>query len=559
MNLLGRAISGRTSDVPLPEFLCALSLLFLMLVGLWGIAPRRPVAPADSAQRARLSAPDVVPATRPLLDALGAGSPETWPEHAEDADAVAALGPAVVGRPSVERAVSQSATLLDLAREYEVDAGALATYNGLSADVVQEPIGRAVLTLPGGAIEGGGLKLTLDSPAPHPDRTLNYMIAEGDTLLAIALRLGIDPGDLAGANGLQSVDLIRAGEQLEIAPWENPATVRQPALAPPPPEIAAAAPTRPPEPTKYEVSAGDTVSTLAERFGVDTETIVGANSLSSPDQIRIGDQLTILPVLGVMHAVRAGQTLSEIAALYKVDLGPIIDFNYLDDADLIGVGKELIIPGGRPLQTVPPAPPSREYRVAPGDTLTGIAARFGVSPASVAQASGLANPDRLILGATLAIPGATAVTTQQVVTRNLSVFTPAANSNVPVPSSGGLGSSIVSIAMRYRGASYVWGGTSPSGFDCSGFVYYVMTQGGKPISRGLWGQYNAGPHPAKGDLQPGDLVFFQNTYMPGLSHNGIYIGGGKFINAVDEASGVTISSIDSPYWSSRWFGATRVP
>ena len=104
----------------------------------------------------------------------------------------------------------------------------------------------------------------------------------------------------------------------------------------------------------------------------------------------------------------------------------------------------------------------------------------------------------------------------------------------------------------------MFGGSSPAGFDCSGFVWYVARQQGKPIPRGMLGEYNSGPHPGRNDLKPGDLVFFQNTYMPGLSHNGIYIGNNKFVNAADEKSGVTISDMTSAFWSSRWFGATRL-
>jgi peptidoglycan endopeptidase LytE len=310
-------------------------------------------------------------------------------------------------------------------------------------------------------------------------------------------------------------------------------------------------------PVTYEVAPGDTVSTVAARFGVDAETIVTANSLSNPDRIKVGDELTILPVSGVVHTVRAGQTLSGIAALYKVDLGPIIDFNYLDDADIIAVGKELIIPGARPLPAPATARPV-EYDVAPGDTLSSIGARFGVSPGAIASANGIRNPDLLTVGNRLVIPNARGQAGQQVVTRNLPVPSGPSGAGVPAPADLGGGSSIMSIAVRYQGARYVWGGTSPAGFDCSGFVYYVQAQSGQPVPRGLWGQYNAGPHPSKNELLPGDVVFFQNTYMAGLSHNGIYIGGGQFISAVDERSGVRISSLWEPYWANRWFGATRV-
>ena len=115
----------------------------------------------------------------------------------------------------------------------------------------------------------------------------------------------------------------------------------------------------------------------------------------------------------------------------------------------------------------------------------------------------------------------------------------------------------MSIASRFRGVPYVWGGTTPSGFDCSGFVYYVLSQAGSPVSRGMWGQYNAGMHPSRADLQPGDIVFFQNTFRWGMSHNGIYIGNGQFVHAENESTGVRVSDINSQYYSSRYYGAVR--
>jgi len=74
----------------------------------------------------------------------------------------------------------------------------------------------------------------------------------------------------------------------------------------------------------------------------------------------------------------------------------------------------------------------------------------------------------------------------------------------------------------------------------------------------MWQQYNGGSHIPISALQPGDTVFFANTYMPGLSHDGIYIGGGQFIHASDERTGVTISSINSSYWAGHYVGATRL-
>ena len=112
--------------------------------------------------------------------------------------------------------------------------------------------------------------------------------------------------------------------------------------------------------------------------------------------------------------------------------------------------------------------------------------------------------------------------------------------------------------MKLVGSKYVWGGASPTGFDCSGYIWYLARLVGKPVNRGMLGQYNSGAHPARDELKPGDLVFFQNTYHPGLSHNGVYLGNNQFVHAADEDAGVTVSNLNSAYWSSHWFGATRL-
>ena len=120
------------------------------------------------------------------------------------------------------------------------------------------------------------------------------------------------------------------------------------------------------------------------------------------------------------------------------------------------------------------------------------------------------------------------------------------------------GVEVLAAAMLNLGARYAWGGTSPAGFDCSGFVWYVHKQIGRPVSRVLEGQLGGGPRIPRDALQPGDAVFFVNTYMPGLSHVGIYVGGGHFIHASDERSGVKLSSLEETYWGSRYLGATRL-
>lgn len=116
--------------------------------------------------------------------------------------------------------------------------------------------------------------------------------------------------------------------------------------------------------------------------------------------------------------------------------------------------------------------------------------------------------------------------------------------------------SIVATAKTCLGVPYKWGGQSMKGFDCSGLIQYVYGKHGITLGRTCKKQYAAGTPISKSALQPGDLVFFQNTYTSGLSHAGIYIGNGQFIHA--SSDGVMTSSLSNSYWKSHYYGACRV-
>jgi len=114
---------------------------------------------------------------------------------------------------------------------------------------------------------------------------------------------------------------------------------------------------------------------------------------------------------------------------------------------------------------------------------------------------------------------------------------------------------LTSSALRFLGTPYVFGGTSTSGFDCSGYVQHVFAMMGISIPRTADAQYYAA-HRAVGGPRVGDLVFFQ-TYEPGPSHVGIYLGGGRFVHA-SSSHGVMVSHLSDSYWSARYIGVKRV-
>jgi cell wall-associated NlpC family hydrolase len=130
---------------------------------------------------------------------------------------------------------------------------------------------------------------------------------------------------------------------------------------------------------------------------------------------------------------------------------------------------------------------------------------------------------------------------------------PAPEATAPPPAAGPGHPEVVSIALRYLGTPYAWGGASPAGFDCSGFVMYVYGQVGIHLPHYSGAQYGYGSPVDRSQLQPGDLVFFD-----GLAHVGIYIGGGQFVHSPHSGADVEISSLDDGWYGSTYVGARRL-
>ena len=121
---------------------------------------------------------------------------------------------------------------------------------------------------------------------------------------------------------------------------------------------------------------------------------------------------------------------------------------------------------------------------------------------------------------------------------------------------GGLAEEVTREARKYIGIPYRFGGTDTAGFDCSGFIQYIFEKEGVILPRMADEQYLVGERVAFDALEPGDLVFF-STYESGVSHSGIYMGGGNFISATS-SRGIAVADMMSGYWRNCYVGAKRI-
>lgn len=125
------------------------------------------------------------------------------------------------------------------------------------------------------------------------------------------------------------------------------------------------------------------------------------------------------------------------------------------------------------------------------------------------------------------------------------------------PAAGSIGEQIVAFAEQFLGTPYVWAGSSPSGFDCSGFVSYVFKNFGYTVNRTAASMYTNGVAVDKSELQIGDAVFFASS-SESIGHVGIYIGDGEFIHSSSGCGYVTISGLNESYYSRMYVGARRI-
>lgn len=310
------------------------------------------------------------------------------------------------------------------------------------------------------------------------------------------------------------------------------------------------------EAAQYKVQPGDYLSKIAAQHGTTVNQLISINNLKStvihPNQIletsapkSTASSLTSVSSSSQTYTVKSGDYLSKIAAAYKVSVNDLMTWNKLTST-VIHPGQVLQVAKTSVTQVTQtpvtqPAVSSTTYVVKSGDYLSKIAGNFNVSVSDLKEWNNLSS-NLIFVGQTLQVNSATShqpapatVTAPQVLDYNVDI--------------------LINEAKKYVGLPYVWGGATPNGFDCSGFIYYLYNKAGKSLGRySSDGYYNRSYNVS--DPQPGDLVFFSGTYRAGISHLGIYIGNNSFIHAA--SNGVQITSLSNSYWKSHFDSIKRL-
>ncbi|WP_088007317.1 NlpC/P60 family protein [Indiicoccus explosivorum] len=283
----------------------------------------------------------------------------------------------------------------------------------------------------------------------------------------------------------------------------------------------------------YTVQAGDTLYSIGRKANVSVTNLKIWNGLSS-DLIYVNQRLqTSAPQTGTVeplpapapaqsadshvYVIQRGDTLYGISRKFSVSILDLVKWNRLKSPSIFA-GRSLIVGEQAPVTAEPPLDDPAPETGADDGTDAGT----GTDPQPEAGTAPIVIPPGQTLTATAGI---------------LSLYT-----------------ATLKTASGLAGTPYKFGGVTPLGFDCSGFIYYVHHQAGLPIYRNSSAGYYSQATPIANPV-PGDLVFFQNTYKPGVSHMGIFIGGRSFIHS--SSNGVEVSSLDTTYWKERFSGFRR--
>lgn len=259
----------------------------------------------------------------------------------------------------------------------------------------------------------------------------------------------------------------------------------------------------------------------------------------------IGLNASVVYASTVSYTIKSGDSLYSIASQYHTTVQEIKAVNHLDSS-LIYPGHVLMIP--TPDASSPISPSNASYAIVqPGQSLWSISQAHNISLSQIEAWNHLSGSSILHVGQKLVVSGGS----------DGGSIIASSRSGSPDPSMAVSvrNLEVVQFSEKFLGVPYVWGGTSPAGFDCSGFTQYVYAHFGVYLGRTSYDQINDGTPVSIDNLAPGDLLFF-STDGPGASHVGLYVGNGEFINAAGNS--VRYDSLSNSYWSSHYIGARQI-
>ncbi|MEH7125939.1 LysM peptidoglycan-binding domain-containing protein [Bacillus sp. JJ1773] len=286
----------------------------------------------------------------------------------------------------------------------------------------------------------------------------------------------------------------------------------------------------------YQVRSGDMLWKIAQANNLSISQLMEWNSLTDY-VIYPGQSLNLMEPHNHeevnreadYYIVKSGDTLWGIANSNKLTIDALKSLNNLN-SNFVYPGQKLLV---KPAQPAPPfdRPDSiNTYTVQNGDSLWKIATENNLSVTQLMSMNSL-NSNVIYVGQKLTVQQATATQIKESEVSKVDA--------------------LIAEAKKYIGVPYVWGGSSPAGFDCSGYLNYVFNHAGISIPRTVLTIWNATKSVSSPDI--GDIVFF-NTSSAGPSHAGIYLGNNKFIHS-GSSTGVTISDMTLTYWKTRYLGA----